>query len=50
VFLVARRAGNAKQKRYLYLRDKRAGRSKDRYIGRSSLVIVGREGSGKREN
>jgi hypothetical protein len=47
VFLVARRAGNAKQKRYLYLRDKRAGRSKDRYIGRSSLVIVGREGSGK---
>jgi len=47
VFLVARRAGTAKEKRYIYLRKKRNGRVQDRYIGRASLVILGREGSGK---
>lgn len=47
MFLVARRAGNSKSKRYLYLRDKRGGRSKDKYLGRSSLIILGRDGSGK---
>ena len=47
-FLVARRAGTAKEKRYIYLRDKkRNGKARDRYIGRHSLVILGREGSGK---
>ena len=48
MFLVARRAGTAREKRYIYLREKRRnGVARDRYVGRCSLVILGREGSGK---